>query len=311
MGYLLADVWTVDAPQEGTWEAVVTGANIPGQGVPLYVSMTLDSDVVAIGETHSATYAENSQILVTASLVDAGTKVIASAASAEITGPSGAPSTIQLNDSETDGDETASDKVYSGTFIASGCGSHSVKVSLTGQTSEGTSQRVRNLSPTIIVPNDAAGDPCDADEDDDTIVDSLEVDTYQSDPFEVDTDRDGCDDGVEVQTAPGSQTSGGLRDPVSFWDFYDVWTGTVPNLTRNGAVAGTDFFAVLGRFGTTGAATSVEDALTEPPSATGYHAVFDRGAQAGPNIWDRAPADGAIAGTDFFAMLGQFGHICA
>jgi hypothetical protein len=98
---------------------------------------------------------------------------------------------------------------------------------------------------------------------------------------------------------------------VRFWDFYDVWTGTVPNLTRNGAVAGTDFFAVLGRFGTTGAATSVEDALTEPPSATGYHAAFDRGTQVGPNIWDRAPADGAIAGTDFFAMLGQFGHTCA
>jgi hypothetical protein len=31
----------------------------------------------------------------------------------------------------------------------------------------------------------------------------------------------------------------------------------------------------------------------------------------GPNAWNLTAADGTIAGTDFFAVLAQFGHSCA
>ena len=38
---------------------------------------------------------------------------------------------------------------------------------------------------------------------------------------EADSDQDGCTDGPE--TGPNEE-SGGLRSPIYFWDFFDVWT---------------------------------------------------------------------------------------
>ncbi len=78
-----------------------------------------------------------------------------------------------------------------------------------------------------------------------------------------DQDLDGCSDWEELGA---SELSGGLRDPFNFWDFYDVPTGTWPDLTRNKAVASSDIFAVIARFGTTGDPNV--DPLSLPP-ATG------------------------------------------
>jgi hypothetical protein len=40
-------------------------------------------------------------------------------------------------------------------------------------------------------------------------------------------------------------------------------------------------------------------------------AAFDRSpASAGMDAWDLGPPNGAVSGTDFFAMLAQFGHGC-
>ena len=65
---------------------------------------------------------------------------------------------------------------------------------------------------------------------------------------------------------------------------------------------------LLQRFGATGDPGG--DPLTTPPAAPAYHTAFDRGAASG-DPWDLTPANGAIASTDFFAMLIQFGHDCA
>jgi hypothetical protein len=111
-----------------------------------------------------------------------------------------------------------------------------------------------------------------------------------------DTDSDGCNDQEEQGQ---SQAQGGLRNPENFWDFFD----TPP---RNGAVAGGDFFAILARFG---AAGIPGDPMTTPPP-TGYHSAYDRGPSSGPYSWNLTAANGAITGTDFFAVLGQFGHTC-
>jgi hypothetical protein len=109
-----------------------------------------------------------------------------------------------------------------------------------------------------------------------------------------------------------------MRDPHSFWDFFDVPTGA--GLTRDGQVSGLDIFAVLGRFNATDDGpgdfdrTSYTLSLPHAPE-TGkdrhnYHPAFDRGPLTGPNLWDLGPPDGAISGVDFFAVLAQFNHSC-
>ncbi len=124
-----------------------------------------------------------------------------------------------------------------------------------------------------------------------------------------DTDLDGCSD---VQENGLTEEAGGRRDFKNFWDFFDVPTGTFPALARDAGVAAPDFFAVLARFGASGTATSVPDALSPAPAAPAYHAAYDRGpVQPGGDPWDLSQADGGIAGPDFFRVLGQFGHTCA
>jgi hypothetical protein len=128
---------------------------------------------------------------------------------------------------------------------------------------------------------------------------------YEFIPME-DFDDDGCTNYDELDEASGSEENGGLRDPEVFWDFYDTPTGM--SYTRDKAVASTDFFALLQRFGSIG--SPAIDPLSTPPAAPAYHTAFDRGASGGPNGWNLTAANGSIASTDFFAMLIQFGHTC-
>jgi hypothetical protein len=94
---------------------------------------------------------------------------------------------------------------------------------------------------------------------------------------------------------------GGMRNPLSFWDFFD------PN--RDASVASVDFFMVLARFGATG--NPAMGPLTAPPPAPAYHTRFDRSAVVGTDPWDLGPPNGSIAVTDFFAAFAQFGHRCS
>lgn len=120
-----------------------------------------------------------------------------------------------------------------------------------------------------------------------------------------DADLDGCTGTEELGPDP---LKGGQRDPNNFWDFYDVPTG--PEFARDGLITGIDFFAVLGRFNSTGDETAVTDALSEPPPPPAYHPAFDRGTLIGPKPWSLGPADGSITGADVFALLAQFSHEC-
>jgi hypothetical protein len=128
------------------------------------------------------------------------------------------------------------------------------------------------------------------------------IPTKQPDPG--DTDGDGCSDQQENGPDP---MLGGDRDYLNFWDFFDTPGG---GNVRDKQISGLDFFGLLGRFNATGNASI--DPLSSPAPAPIYHTAFDRGPWTGPNPWSAyAPADGSIAGTDFFAMLAQFGHSCA
>jgi hypothetical protein len=125
----------------------------------------------------------------------------------------------------------------------------------------------------------------------------------------MDTDSDGCSD---LQEQAFNPLQGGLRDPSSYWDFFDVWTADpqIPSTwVRDRAVTISDIFAIIPRFGASGDPSG--DPLAGPiPPAPGYHTAFDRGEQVGSNIWNRAPADGAITIQDIFAVAAQFGHDC-
>jgi alpha-tubulin suppressor-like RCC1 family protein len=135
-----------------------------------------------------------------------------------------------------------------------------------------------------------------------TMGSSTPVDILGTSPT-LDSDSDGCLDKREVGNVPAL---GGQRHPLNFWDFFD--TPDTSNI-RDEAVAGTDFFRILARFGAAG--DNQIDPLSMPPPAPAYHTAFDRGASSGPNPWNLTAADGSIAGTDFFAVLAQFGHSCA
>jgi serine protease len=118
----------------------------------------------------------------------------------------------------------------------------------------------------------------------------------------IDADQDGC---LGAQELGPDEVAGGRRDPHSFWDFFDTPDETN---TRDKVIAGTDFFRLIGRFGSTGS-TSI-DPLSQPAAPPAYHTAFDRGLSAGPDLWDLNPPDGAVSGTDLFAIISQFTHSC-
>jgi hypothetical protein len=127
-------------------------------------------------------------------------------------------------------------------------------------------------------------------------------------PVVTDTDSDGCLDAEEQQTAAGSQLAGGLRNPVTYWDFSDTPTGG--SFTLDSEVGGLDFFAVLARYGAMGDPNDDPLAAVPPPPA--YHVSYDHTNATTPpdDVWDTGPPNGSIGGTDFFSILASFGHKC-
>ena len=126
-----------------------------------------------------------------------------------------------------------------------------------------------------------------------------------------DSDGDGCTD---AQEAGPKESAGGRRDPLSFWDFYDVYTSLPP--LRDRAITVGDIGAVVARFGAFVEPPPTEElaltqALTLPPPAPAYHAAFDRGGPLpGQNLWNLQPPDGSINIVDIGAVVAQFGHRC-
>ena len=118
-----------------------------------------------------------------------------------------------------------------------------------------------------------------------------------------DADDDGCTDEQELGTIPAL---GGLRNPKSFWDFFDTPTGTPPERDRRVNIV--DIGAIVLHFGTSG--DPGIDPLSAPP-ASGYHTAFDRSQAAeGGDPWDLGPPDGSINIIDIAAVVIQFGHTC-
>ena len=115
-----------------------------------------------------------------------------------------------------------------------------------------------------------------------------------------DNDNDGCSD---IQEQGSTAVLGGLRDPKSFWDFFDTPDGSN---ARDRAITIADIGRVAARFGTTG--DPAGDPLSPPPTS-GYHTAFDR-TPLGPELWNLGPPNGAVTIQDIGLMVAQFGHTC-
>jgi len=137
-----------------------------------------------------------------------------------------------------------------------------------------------------------------------------------------DDDSDGCPDEREQTNTP---RLGGLRDPLSFWDFYDTpntnLTPGPPVYQRDRAVAAGDIFRVVTRFGSTDAGSGAFDRASDPLSApaqaisppsarANYHPAYDRTTLPDLDAWDSGPPDGAITVVDIANIVAQFGHTC-
>ncbi len=107
-------------------------------------------------------------------------------------------------------------------------------------------------------------------------------------------DDDGCSDSQENGL---DETLGGLRDPLSPHDFYDVAGGG--GGPPDGIVdLSNDIFGVIQHYAPTG---------TEPQ----YDVNFDRGPSAGPNVWNMTAPDGVIDLTnDILGVIQQYQHSC-
>jgi uncharacterized protein YjbI with pentapeptide repeats len=176
--------------------------------------------------------------------------------------------------------------------------------------------------------HDGSGDVCDPDDDNDLMpdvfeaahacLDSLTADAganpdadglsnlteygLGTDPCGADTDGDGCSDGEEVA---GPSHTGGMRDPLSYWDFYDVGSSRgAPgpgdeNFTKDKMVNLQDALIILDHFGHDGADAHDHDMDRSIPDPT--HPW--RTAEATPG--DRVTFD------DVFNNLKSFGSNCS
>ena len=126
--------------------------------------------------------------------------------------------------------------------------------------------------------------PHDVDVDGDSLTNAEEA-GLGTNPCDADTDDDLCTDWAELNEIP---SSGGGRDPLNGYDFYDV--------DRSGRVDAAD----IGR-------VRVSQGLSL--GMPGYASARDR-SFIGPDAWDLGPPDGVIDGIDATAVLAQFGHRC-
>jgi hypothetical protein len=133
--------------------------------------------------------------------------------------------------------------------------------------------------------NDALNYDMDPDSDNDGKNDLEEFGKYGTSSVNAYSDSDTCSDGEELGP---NKNLGGLRNPKSDWDFFDV------NNSKN--VDGTDVAVVKSKFGRV-KGVSVD-----------YIEAYDR--SGGVSAWAPGPPNGAIDGTDVALVKASFGHSC-
>lgn len=140
--------------------------------------------------------------------------------------------------------------------------------------------------------------PCPGDRDGDGLPDGAETGIYHTDPDRADTDGDGCGDGRELGP---NHVSGGQRDPLSSWDFFDVpvpYSPTYTTVGLNKAINSSDVLAV-------------RDATGTVQGGPGYNAQYDRTPSSDPSKpWLAGPPNGAVSGQDVLVAQASTGDSC-
>jgi len=189
--------------------------------------------------------------VITAAFYDGASVVPVSSMNGAVILLDASEASLTFADDGTGADEVAGDYVYTASFSgASLCGGYRVKASATASTSEGTVTREQILTFDARIPNDAVRDPCDADEDDDGLLDDVELDVYRTNPVAPDTDGDGLTDGEEVNVTG--------TDPLN------------PDTDADGPLDGADNCPVE-------ANTGQENGDSGPPPPAGDSAWIDNG----------------------------------
>ena len=117
---------------------------------------------------------------------------------------------------------------------------------------------------------------------------------------EQDADGDSCPSGQELQTASGSETSGGQRDPLNPYDYF--------NPTHDGVNRVDDILAVVNEY-------HLDDPDINPPPGVGpedidYNSPTDR-TTLGPNLWNLGPPNGLQRVDDILNSVYQYHHDCS
>jgi subtilisin family serine protease len=112
-----------------------------------------------------------------------------------------------------------------------------------------------------------------------------------------DFDGDGCPNGQELQTAVGSQNSGGLRNPLNPYDYF--------NPTNDGQNRVDDILEPVGQY----FEDDADSTPGLPPYAPDYDWDTDR-TGLGPNNWNFGPPNGQQRVDDILAGVNSYFHDC-
>ena len=115
----------------------------------------------------------------------------------------------------------------------------------------------------------------------------------------VDSDGDGCPNANEQQTAIGSELSGGRRDYLNPWDYFEP--------THNGQVRINDIITVVNQY----FKDQYLDSPPNPPNTPNpaYTKDTDR-TSIGPNGWNLGPPNGQQRVDDILRAVKQYFHDC-
>lgn len=118
-----------------------------------------------------------------------------------------------------------------------------------------------------------------------------------TDPCLPDSDGDSCMDGRETPTTPGSEMSGGRRNPLDPWDYF--------NPSHDGKNRVDDILLVVAHY-------FKDDNDTTPglpPYAPFYSPDYDR-TMVGPSGWNLGPPNGRQRVDDIIDQVMQYYHDC-
>ena len=131
---------------------------------------------------------------------------------------------------------------------------------------------------------------------------SLLIDCVTPQGYPADNDGDTCPDAREQQTAAGSELSGGRRNFLKPWDYF--------NPTHDGLNRIDDILAVLNK----GFIDDDDANPGQPPYEPGYTPDTDRsafGPDFGPNVWNLGPPNGQHRIDDVLNMVKHYFHDCS